>query len=322
MGWRTRKHLKRTGIAGSERGRGRVLSDEESRGNGKRGRRRGREVMMGRGGWEKGGLSEKIGRKRGGSLERVSKKLRRKSELRTIDSLSRRDVGIFSRGSTETEEDPGKVVEPVRGGGACSESSFEAAVETLNQTIGLRVIGSSGLVSDIEETAKMKPKGGCELRAAVRGDDRRNTKTRDPGMNKGGSTISGSGGGKWYSFRPARGAVNDSEEIGITGRRRERANQINMNVGKSVGRDRDMLGRNFGMAVNFSSLAGQAGSTPGSDITGKVWPDITRGNKAAGGTNTRMGQVVNVMKDLFTESERNEGAEVASGDVAVERQIT
>ena len=76
------------------------------------------------------------------------------------------------------------------------------------------------------------------------------------------------------------------------------------------------------MAVNFSSLAGQAGAAPGGDITGKVWPDITRGNEAAGGTNTRMGQVVNVMKDLFTESERNEGVEVASGDVAVERQIT
>ena len=53
-----------------------------------------------------------------------------------------------------------------------------------------------------------------------------------------------------------------------------------------------------------------------------MWPDITRGNEAVGGMNTRIGQVVNVMKDLFTESERNEGAEVASGDVAVERQIT
>ena len=76
MGWRTRKHLKRAGIAGSERGSGRVLSDEnvrgglESRGNGKRGRRRGGEVMMSRGGWEEVGLSEKVGRKRGGGLER------------------------------------------------------------------------------------------------------------------------------------------------------------------------------------------------------------------------------------------------------------
>ena len=32
MGRRTRKHLKRAGIAGSERGSGRVLSDENMRG--------------------------------------------------------------------------------------------------------------------------------------------------------------------------------------------------------------------------------------------------------------------------------------------------
>ena len=69
-------------------------------------------------------------------------------------------------------------------------------------------------------------------------------------------------------------------------------------------------------------MEGEAGSTPGSNITGKVWPDITRGNEATGSTNTGMGQIVNVMKYPFTERVRNEGAEVASGDVAVERQIT
>ena len=135
--------------------------------------------------------------------------------------------------------------------------ALKAVVETLNQTIRLRVVGSSGLVSDIEETAKVKPKGRCELRAAVRSDDRRNTKAGDPGMNKGGSTISCSGGSKGYSFQPVRGAVNDSEEIGITGRRRERANQINMNVGKSLGRNWNMLGRNFGMAVNLAVWKGR-----------------------------------------------------------------
>ena len=85
----------------------------ESRGNGKRGSGRGGEVMISRGGWKKGGLSEKVGRKRGRGLERVSKKLRRKGELHTIDSLSRREIGIFCRSGTETEEDPGKMVKPV-----------------------------------------------------------------------------------------------------------------------------------------------------------------------------------------------------------------
>ena len=127
MGRRTRKNLKRAGIAGSKRGSSRVLSDEnvrgglERRGNRKQRRGRGGEVMMSRGGWEKGGLGEKIGRKRGRGQERVSKKLRRKGELHTINSLSRRDIGIFSQSSTETEENPGKMVEPIRGGSASPE---------------------------------------------------------------------------------------------------------------------------------------------------------------------------------------------------------
>ena len=77
------------------------------------------------------------------------------------------------------------------------------------------------MVSDAEEATKMKPNGGCKLRAMVRSDDRRNTKSGDPGINKGGSTVSCSGGREGYSFWPARGAVNDCDEIGITGRRRE-----------------------------------------------------------------------------------------------------
>ena len=88
-------------------------------------------------------------------------------------------------------------------------------MKTLNQTIGLGMICGSGLVSDNKEAAKMKPKGRCELGAAVRSDNRRNTKSGDPGMNKGGSAISCRGGRERYSFRPARGAVNDSKEIGI-----------------------------------------------------------------------------------------------------------
>ena len=70
-------------------------------------------MMVSRRGGKKGSLREKGRRKRGRGLERVSKKLRRKGELHTIDSLSRREIGIFCRSGTETEEDPGKMVKPV-----------------------------------------------------------------------------------------------------------------------------------------------------------------------------------------------------------------
>ena len=112
-------------------------------------------------------------------------------------------------------------------------------MKTLNQTIGLGMICGSGLVSDNEEAAKMKPKGGCELGAAVRSDNRRNTKSGDPGMNKGGSAISCRGGRERYSFRPARGAVNDSKEIGI------------YECGKISGQELEYVGEEFWMTVNF-----------------------------------------------------------------------
>ena len=139
-------------------------------------------------------------------------------------------------------------------------------------------------------------------------------------MDEGRSTVGGNGGER-NSFRPAGGTVNHSKEVCVTGGRGERANQINMNVRKPLSRNRNMLRRDVGVAVDFGSLTGETGATPGSDVTGKVWPDITRGNEAAGGTNTRMCQVVNVMKYLFTESERNEGPEVASGNVTVKRIV-
>ena len=76
-------------------------------------------------------------------------------------------------------------------------------------------------MSDVEEAAEVEPEGGCKLWSPVRGDDGWNAKPRDPGMDEGGSAIGGGGGREESSFRPSGGAVNDSEEVGITSRRGE-----------------------------------------------------------------------------------------------------
>ena len=65
------------------------------------------------------------------------------------------------------------------------------------------------------------------------------------------------------------------------------------------------------MAVDLGSLAGQAGATPGRDVTGEMWPNITGRKEAASGTDARMSQVVNMMKNGFTQRMRNEGTEAA-----------
>jgi hypothetical protein len=55
------------------------------------------------------------------------------------------------------------------------------------------------------------------------------------------------------------------------------------------------------VAVNLGSLAGDTGTAPLVDVTGKVWPDITGGDEAAGGPGTRVGNVVKVLEKWETE---------------------
>ena len=83
-----------------------------------------------------------------------------------------------------------------------------------------------------------------------------------------------------------------------------------------------MLRRDFCVAVDFGSLTGETGATPGSDVTRKMRPDITGGNEAASSTDARMSQIMDVMENQFTKRLRNEGAEVAGGNVAMKRNVT
>ena len=176
------------------------------------------------------------------------------------------------------------------------------------------------MMGDVKETTQVKPKSRCKLGTTIRGDNGRNTKSGDPGMDEGRSAVGGNGGER-NSFRPAGGTVNHSKEVCVTGGRGERANQINMNVRKPLSRNRNMLRRNFCVAVDFGSLTGETGATPGSDVTGKMRPDITGGNEAASSTDARMSQIMYVMENQFMKRLRNEGAEVASGNVTVKRIV-
>ena len=78
-------------------------------------------------------------------------------ESNTINCLGRGSVGILSRCSTETEEDPGKMMKPVGGSRPSTEGSLEAVMKALNKTVGLRMVGSGGLMSDVEKMTEVEP---------------------------------------------------------------------------------------------------------------------------------------------------------------------
>ena len=83
----------------------------------------------------------------------------------------------------------------------------------------------------------------------------------------------------------------------MAGRGGEGTYKVNVEMGESLVRNRNVLRRNLRMAVDLGGLAGKAGAAPGSDITGEMWPNITRGKEAASGTDARVSQVVNVMEN-------------------------
>ena len=93
------------------------------------------------------------------------------------------------------EKNPREMVKPVSRRSIVSESIFEAAMETFNQAIGLRVIGGGGAVLNMELSAKVMPESGGELGTTVRGDGGGNSKAGNPVVNESSCTgISGGGG--------------------------------------------------------------------------------------------------------------------------------
>ena len=88
-------------------------------------------------------------------------------------------------------------------------------------------------------------------------------------------TVGCGGRGKRNSFWPAGSAVNDSKEMSISRRRGKRPNKVNMEMRKTLGRYRNVVRRNVNVAVSLGCLTGEAGESPGGDITGQVRPNVT-----------------------------------------------
>jgi hypothetical protein len=162
-------------------------------------------------------------------------------------------------------------------------------VETFNETIGLGMIGSGGLVVNIEERAKVGPEGGSKLRATVRSNNSRKTKAGNPGGEEGGGAVGGGSRGKWDNFRPSGGAVNDGEEVSETVGRRKWANEVNMNVGKFLWWDRNVLWDSVSVVMNLGALAGGTLAGPVGNLCGHTMPDETGSDEAFSGADSRVG---------------------------------
>ncbi len=111
------------------------------------------------------------------------------------------------------------------------------AAKTFNEYIRLGMKGGSVDVENVEESGKVVLKGGNELGTLCG----RKARMADLGGAKGISTGSGGSGGKGCGLSLVGGVVNDNEDVCALGMREE-SEQVNMDVGETVGRNRNGSG--------------------------------------------------------------------------------
>jgi hypothetical protein len=215
-------------------------------------------------------------------------KLGRQDQRGTKNSFSRRQIGRIMRGGSVGQENPGQVGDPVRGSAAATEGGLKAAMKTFKDTVGLGMKSSGGDGRNVKERGKVGPKGGNKLGTAVRGDGMWNTKAGNPGGTQGIRAGACGRGRKRNSLDPAGGPINDGENVGVVLGGRKGANKVNMDVGKTTGRDRNRNRRWRNMLMDFRSLAGNTLSGPEVDVAGHAVPKESGSDKATGGPDTRM----------------------------------
>ena len=113
-------------------------------------------------------------------------------------------------------------------------------------------------MSDVKGVAEVRPEGRGEWRATIRSDDGWDAKTSNLVMDQGVYAVGGGGRGKRYRVWPASSAIYNGEQVGVTEGMRKGTNQVNVNVGKFLGRDWNVVGRNGGVAMDLGALAGEA----------------------------------------------------------------
>jgi hypothetical protein len=95
-------------------------------------------------------------------------------------------------------------------------------------------------------------------------------------------------GRKRNGLNPTGGSVNDSEDVGVALGGRKGTDQVNMNVGKTTGRNGNGRRRGRNVVVNFGSLAGNTLLCPEIDVTCHAVPKESGSDEATGGSDTRM----------------------------------
>jgi hypothetical protein len=115
---------------------------------------------------------------------------------------------------------------------------------------------------DVEQASQARPKGGRELGPSVLSDGGWYSEAGHPPGEEGPGAVGGGDGGERDGLWPPRCPVDDSEQVGMAARRRQRPNQVHVEVGETAVRYRNLCRLQVHVSVNFATLALQAGPWP------------------------------------------------------------
>lgn len=113
-----------------------------------------------------------------------------------------------------------------------AKGSLQGEVQSLDQSVALWVICRSVVEICAQQSRQGVPEGRSELSSAVRCDVSGGSETVHPFLKETVGAGVSHGGGEGKGLRPARGAVDACQEVGVNAGGREGSDDVNVDVGK------------------------------------------------------------------------------------------
>ena len=197
-----------------------------------------------------------------------------------VHQLGRAAVEVVLDRRPQTQEDPGKLVEPVCPGEPGLQGVLQTPMKPLYHPVGLGMIGGRGGEPDPEHSGHLGPKLGGELGSSVAGHLERDTETGHPVVQQRCAQGRGGGVGEGDGLRPSAEPVHDRQQVGAATGGGQGAHQVDVDVMEASAGHGDELYRAVDVAVDFRPLTWNTGGAPLANILVEIWPEKPVGHKA------------------------------------------
>ncbi len=152
-------------------------------------------------------------------------------------------------------------------------------METFYHPVSLGVVSCRTVARRTKEIHQRSPKVGFELLTLIRCYGRGDAKARNPTVEQSGGARLCRGVSHWDCLGPSCIPIYACEQICVALRRRQRADDINVNVREARVWLFKSLHVGFNMSMNLRLLANVTHASPVSNISFHIGPDVAAANQ-------------------------------------------